>query len=342
MVQPEEVLLSHIIMMEYQNRVLMAAASARWGSTVHKMCNIVDLRGASLRLTSHKVVDIFKRIAAVDQPNYPETMGATFVVNAPWIFTAIWSVVRVFLDEGVTAKVHILGEGEPTRQALAQAVDADQLPAFLGGSCACPGGCVSGPDCTSPDGLVLSQRRLMAYCHEYTRRLTDSPPGAFAQHGNLEGAVEAIIAAAPPVDSVAQAAHAAAAVAAAASPKAATPKAAATPRASTPRASTPKSTRIVVTESPAGVAAAPSVAAAAGRPAAVPPARRRGWLCCFGGGEEAEAAPAGGVVDLGGVKAVVTTVDASASARNRAFDSFRSDLFQDALDDFYDQDHQDL
>ena len=167
-VSKEDVLHSHIIMMEYQNRVLMAQGSAKMGHTVHRMCNIVDMTGASSRLASRKAMDIFKLIAAVDQDNYPETMGATYVVNAPWVFTAVWRVVRAFLDEGVTAKVHILGEGAPTRDALLAAVDADQLPSFLGGTCRCPGGCVSGAKCTAPGGLVASQRRIAEFCDEYT------------------------------------------------------------------------------------------------------------------------------------------------------------------------------
>ncbi len=210
----EEVLHSHIIMMEYQNRILMAEGSRRMGHTVHRMCNIVDMTGASSRMASRKAraprrrrlpalreraarsppslpslagpcaltsrrrvraapqaMDVFKLIAAVDQDNYPETMGATYVVNAPWVFTAVWRMVRVFLDEGVTAKVHILGEGAPTRDALLAAVDAEALPAFLGGTCKCPGGCVTGAACTSADGLVASQRAIQAYCEEYTRAL---------------------------------------------------------------------------------------------------------------------------------------------------------------------------
>lgn len=127
----------------------------------------MDLRGATIKLASRKAVDVFKGIAAVDQPNYPETMGCTLVVNAPWVFTAIWSVVRVFLDEGVTAKVNILGEGEPSRKALLKQVHPSQLPAFLGGDCRCPGGCVSGPSCTAPRGMVASQHRIEAYCARF-------------------------------------------------------------------------------------------------------------------------------------------------------------------------------
>jgi len=166
-VSKEEVLASHLVMMEFQNRVLMAEGSRLAGRTVHKMCNIVDLTGASTRLAGRKTMEVFKLIAAVDQGNYPETMGATYVVNAPWLFTAVWAVAKAFLDDGVTAKVHILGAGAPTRDALLAAVDAASLPAFLGGQCACPGGCVSGPSCSSPDGMVASQRRILRFCEAY-------------------------------------------------------------------------------------------------------------------------------------------------------------------------------
>lgn len=173
-------LASHLVMMEFQNRVLMAEGSRIAGRTVHKMCNIVDLTGASTRLAGRKTMEVFKLIAAVDQGNYPETMGATFVVNAPWLFTAVWAVAKAFLDDGVTAKVHILGAGAPTREALLAAVDAASLPAFLGGKCVCPGGCVSGPSCTSPDGMVASQRRILRFCSDFvaTQASGQVPPEA--------------------------------------------------------------------------------------------------------------------------------------------------------------------
>ena len=41
--------------------------------------------------------------------NYPENMGAMFIVNAPWTFTAIWSIVKNFLDERTTKKIQIIG-----------------------------------------------------------------------------------------------------------------------------------------------------------------------------------------------------------------------------------------
>lgn len=114
--------------------------------------------------------EVFKAISSVDQDNYPETMGATFVVNAPWIFSMVWKIVRVFLDEGVRVKVHICREGEETLTALRREIDEENIPSFLGGKCKCPGGCVSGVDCTNADGAAaprpLRFGRCAALCAE--------------------------------------------------------------------------------------------------------------------------------------------------------------------------------
>ena len=36
-------------------------------------------------------------------------MVATYLINAPALFTGLWALVRPWLDPKVTAKVHILG-----------------------------------------------------------------------------------------------------------------------------------------------------------------------------------------------------------------------------------------
>lgn len=76
LVTKEEVVHTHILLMEWQARVLMKAASEARGATVHHMLNVVDLHGCSLRLAARRSVDIFQAIAAVDQPNYPETSAS--------------------------------------------------------------------------------------------------------------------------------------------------------------------------------------------------------------------------------------------------------------------------
>lgn len=66
-------------------------------------------------------------------------MGKFYVINAPWGFSTVWSLVKGWLDEATVAKIHILGSSY-TSDLLKQ-VPADSLPKFLGGACDCPGGC---------------------------------------------------------------------------------------------------------------------------------------------------------------------------------------------------------
>lgn len=327
----EEVLHSHVIMMEFQNRLLMAVASARTGSTIHKMCNIVDLRGASLRLASRKAMLVFKGIAAIDQAkcapatrpaipvshaaccSYPETMGATYVVNAPWIFATVWKVARVFLDEGVRAKVNILAEGEPTRAALAAAVEPAQLPAFLGGACACEGGCVSGRACSSADGMVASQRRILAFCRDYAAALAEGGEGEAAL---LQRAVAAMVAEAPPF------------VRPAAAP--------ATPRVAEGGAGEKGRRQVASPRRPSISEAAPTEGEGAQATVGPPPRRRRGFCGCglFCGRGAAADEPA--AEPAAAVAATVPEPDLAPQSRQlRAQDSFFSSVFVDAEDDSF-------
>ena len=53
------------------------------------------------------------------------------IVNAPWVFTGVWTVIKGFLDEKTRKKIHIIGGSYKTE--LKKYVDEDQLADFLGG-----------------------------------------------------------------------------------------------------------------------------------------------------------------------------------------------------------------
>ncbi len=65
-----------------------------------------------------------------------------YIVNAPFIFTAIWAIVKGFIDEKTRKKISIMG-GKYKKTLLA-AVPAANLPIWLGGDCTCEeyGGCL--------------------------------------------------------------------------------------------------------------------------------------------------------------------------------------------------------
>jgi hypothetical protein len=60
-------------------------------------------------------------------------------MQAPYLFSTVWSLIKPWLDEATVRKIHILGRSYKTE--LQHYIDPSQLPADLGGSCHCPGGC---------------------------------------------------------------------------------------------------------------------------------------------------------------------------------------------------------
>lgn len=69
------------------------------------------------------------------QAYYPETLGELFIINAPWVFTPLWAMVRPWLDPVTAAKFHVLGS--KFQKQLLEVIDADQLPVEYGGTCRC-------------------------------------------------------------------------------------------------------------------------------------------------------------------------------------------------------------
>jgi hypothetical protein len=66
-------------------------------------------------------------------------MGKFYIINAPYIFTTVWSVIKGWLDPVTVEKIKILGH--KYQDELLQQIPAENLPEALGGKCNCPGGC---------------------------------------------------------------------------------------------------------------------------------------------------------------------------------------------------------
>lgn len=77
--------------------------------------------------------------ASIGQDRYPETMGKFYIINAPWAFSAVWAVVKPWLDEVTVSKINILSSGH--KEVLLKQIPADSLPKEYGGICICAGGC---------------------------------------------------------------------------------------------------------------------------------------------------------------------------------------------------------
>ena len=101
-------------------------------------CTIMDLKGVGLTNIS-SVYGYVQKASGISQNYYPERMGKLYIINAPWGFSSVFSMVKKFLDPVTVAKIHVLGGGY-TKELLAQ-IPKENLPKQFGGSCSCPHGC---------------------------------------------------------------------------------------------------------------------------------------------------------------------------------------------------------
>uniref|UniRef100_A0A7N0TY54 CRAL-TRIO domain-containing protein n=1 Tax=Kalanchoe fedtschenkoi TaxID=63787 RepID=A0A7N0TY54_KALFE len=117
---------SHIQMNEYRDRVLLPAAAKKCGKYVGTCVKVLDMTG--LRLSALNNIKLLTVISSIDDLNYPEKTDTYYIVNAPYIFSACWKVVKPLLQERTRRKVQVLqGCG---RDELLKIMDYASLPHF--------------------------------------------------------------------------------------------------------------------------------------------------------------------------------------------------------------------
>lgn len=117
----------------------LPACSRKSGHLLETCCTIMDMKGVGLT-KAPSVYGYLQSASGVSQNYYPERLGKLYIVNAPWGFSSVFSVIKRFLDPVTVNKIHVLGSGFE-KELLAQ-VPKENLPKQFGGSCQCPGGCM--------------------------------------------------------------------------------------------------------------------------------------------------------------------------------------------------------
>lgn len=130
---PRDVLLMfHIFMMEKQDQVL-DSKFLEYGCPVGYIY-VMDVKGLGMKHYNSAGLDILKEITQLDDSYYPEGLRKFFVLNCPRIFSMFWAVAKLWLNQNTIDKFSILkSEFLPD---LLNHINCDQLPKYLGGSCA--------------------------------------------------------------------------------------------------------------------------------------------------------------------------------------------------------------
>jgi hypothetical protein len=135
---PERQIQNLVVEYEKLATYRLPACSVKHNKMIETSCTILDLKGVSLRSFS-SVFGYVKQASTIGQNYYPERMGKFFIINAPLLFSSVWSLVKPMLDEVTAAKIVILGP--KYQKVLLEHIDADSLPSKFGGRCNCANGC---------------------------------------------------------------------------------------------------------------------------------------------------------------------------------------------------------
>jgi hypothetical protein len=135
---PERMITNLAVEYERVSDPRLPACSRKQGSLLETCCTIMDLKGVGITKVP-QVYSYVQQTAGLSQNYYPERLGKMYMINAPWGFSTVWSVVKGWLDPVTVSKIHILGSGYKTE--LLKQVPAENLPQEFGGTCECEGGC---------------------------------------------------------------------------------------------------------------------------------------------------------------------------------------------------------
>lgn len=116
----------------------LPACSRKSNQLLETCCSVMDLKGVGVTKVS-SVYAYVKQASAISQNYYPERLGKLFLINAPWGFSSVFSVVKGFLDPVTVQKIHVLGSNY--HDQLQSQVAKENLPKIFGGSCECDKGC---------------------------------------------------------------------------------------------------------------------------------------------------------------------------------------------------------
>lgn len=131
----ERFLKYHITACESFRCQKLRACSVAFGRDILTTTVILDLDGLGMKHLTPTVQTFMQSIFRIDQDYFPEHLGHMYIINAPFIFRSIWSLVKPLLDERTVKKISFLGSNY--QQVLLEAIPSENLPRQYGGSSEC-------------------------------------------------------------------------------------------------------------------------------------------------------------------------------------------------------------
>lgn len=124
----DELMKTHFRMMEQGRRLCKEYKTDR-------VTCILDLTNLTMSVVANTAaIGFLKAMAHVDQSMYPENMRFMLICNGGWTFSALYKVLKPFLDPRVQQKINFIGSGANLLTDLDKFTTRDAVPLVLGGS----------------------------------------------------------------------------------------------------------------------------------------------------------------------------------------------------------------
>ena len=129
---------------------LLCDAMTRKTRKLTKLVTVNDLSHVSLLAgTDKRFTAVLGEASKLSETLYPQLLDRAVLINAPYIFGAIWSIIKGLMSANTRAKVAVCGssdtrKGDISKCPFAKLINLHTVPSFLGGGCRCVGGCVRG------------------------------------------------------------------------------------------------------------------------------------------------------------------------------------------------------
>ena len=131
----EKMVKYYIKQYERQIKYIFPACSAVVKRPVEQSCTILDANGIGLTSIFGPIKNFVKIASDIGQDYYPEMLGKMTIVNVGFLFRAVWSMVKAFIDPKTQNKISLLKS--TYKDDLLALIDEDKLPSFFGGKCTC-------------------------------------------------------------------------------------------------------------------------------------------------------------------------------------------------------------
>lgn len=122
------------VTLEHAVRERYLACTASAGRTVDDNLMILNVQGLGLS-TFWSMKNKLQELLGILDNNFPELSGRVQIINAPMLFTTVWSCIKGWLPTQTVEKIDICdSDYMPKIRAL---VDMENWPKHLGGACTC-------------------------------------------------------------------------------------------------------------------------------------------------------------------------------------------------------------